>query len=95
MVTSSDDHLVDGRDFGYCTRCGTPVSSSSVVRRGASHNMGEEGGSLREPHVPSALLYGLDDLVGHFLAGDVDDEPRAVEAPEGLGRSRRRMSRTS
>jgi len=48
-------------------------------RRFAQH--GEEGGSLREPHVPSALLYGLDDLVGHFLAGDVDDEPRAVEAP--------------
>lgn len=36
--------------------------------------------------MPAALLYGRNDLIGHLLAGEVDHYPRAVEAPEGLGR---------
>jgi hypothetical protein len=51
---------------------GTPVSASSMMRRGASANNGAGRGSLGEPHVPAALLDGLNDLIGHLLAGNVD-----------------------
>jgi len=47
---------------------------------------GKDGASFRDTHVPAALLYGLDDLVGYRLAGDVDREPHPVGALEGRGR---------
>lgn len=43
---------------------------------------GRKSQSLGDPHVPATLLYGLDDFVGHLLAGDVNHELQPVEAPE-------------
>jgi hypothetical protein len=42
---------------------------------------GTDGHSLGDPHVPPALLYGLDHLVSHLLAGNVNREMDPAPAP--------------
>ncbi len=68
------------------TRCGTPVSAHSVILRGASTSIAVAGAAFGESHMTLALLHGLDDVSGHLLPGDVDEEPDPVEALEGLAR---------